>query len=61
MIRTFAVLFLAPLLAVTAPPAAAQGKYIEPPMFEAELKSGALPPVAKRLPETPLLVKAAAG
>ena len=61
MIRTFAVLLLAPLLAITAPPAAAQGKYIEPPMFEAELKSGALPPVAKRLPETPLLVKAAAG
>ena len=60
MTRSLALLFLASLLAVTAP-AAAQGKYIEPPMFDAQLKGGTLPPVAKRLPDTPLVVKAAAG
>jgi peptide/nickel transport system substrate-binding protein len=36
---------------------AAQGKSLEPPAFEAEIKAGTLPPLAKRLPEKPLLVK----
>jgi hypothetical protein len=33
------------------------GKLIEPPAFEAEVKAGKLPPIAKRLPENPLVVK----
>ena len=61
MIRPFAVLVLASFLAGVAPQAAAQGKFIEPPAFADELKAGKLPPAAKRLPETPLVVKFAAG
>jgi peptide/nickel transport system substrate-binding protein len=39
---------------------AAQGKSLEPPALEAEIKAGTLPPLAKRLPEKPLVVKPAA-
>ena len=60
MIKPFAVLVLAWFLAGVAPQAAAQGKFIEPPAFADELKTGKLPPAAKRLPETPLVVKFAA-
>jgi peptide/nickel transport system substrate-binding protein len=52
---------VAVLLAGIAPPAAAQAKFIEPPALEAEVKAGKLPPVAKRLPENPLVVKLAPG
>ncbi|OHC82361.1 MAG: peptide ABC transporter substrate-binding protein [Rhodospirillales bacterium RIFCSPLOWO2_12_FULL_67_15] len=61
MIRPFAVLLLASLLALAAPQAAAQGKFIEPPVFAEELKAGKLPPAARRVPETPLVVKFGAG
>jgi len=44
------------LLACTASLVGAQAKYIEPPAFEAEVKAGKLPPVAKRLPENPLVL-----
>jgi peptide/nickel transport system substrate-binding protein len=57
MIKTLALLFLACVPAA----AAAQAKYIEPPALEAEVKAGTLPPVAKRLPENPLVVKLPAG
>ncbi|HLX80515.1 MAG TPA: ABC transporter substrate-binding protein [Burkholderiales bacterium] len=60
MIRLLAALVLLPVLA-GAPPAAAQGKFIETPMFADEVKAGKLPPVAKRLPEAPLVVKFGAG
>ena len=43
------------------PPRGAQAKFIEPPALEAEVKAGKLPPVAKRLPENPLVVNLAAG
>jgi len=52
---------LAALLAGGAAAASAQTKYIEPPAFEADVKAGKLPPVAKRLPENPLVVKFPAG
>ena len=61
MIRNLLVPLLAALMAVAAAPAAAQAKFIEPPAFEAEVKAGKLPPVAKRLPENPLVVKLPAG
>jgi len=61
MIRTLAVLILVPLLASIAPQAAAQGKFIEPPMLAEQVKAGKLPPVAKRLPEVPLVAKPGAG
>ena len=61
MIRPLAVLILAPLLAGATPQTAAQGKFIEPPMFEEQLKAGKLQPAAKRLPEVPLVVKFATG
>ena len=41
--------------------AAAQGKFVEPPALEAEVKSGSLPPLAKRLPDNPLVVRLPAG
>ncbi|HEY6966228.1 MAG TPA: ABC transporter substrate-binding protein [Burkholderiales bacterium] len=41
--------------------AAAPAKLVEPPSLEAEVKAGTLAPVAKRLPETPLVVAAQAG
>jgi peptide/nickel transport system substrate-binding protein len=53
--------FLWLLLAAFSTCGAAQGKFIEPPAFAEELKAGKLPPVAKRLPETPLVAKLAAG
>jgi|CXWL01.1.fsa_nt_gi peptide/nickel transport system substrate-binding protein len=42
-------------------PAAAQDKFIEPPMFAEEIKAGKLPPVAKRLPGKPMVAKLGAG
>ena len=59
MNKMFALL-LAVLLA-GAGSAAAQGKFIEPPALEEEIKAGKLPPAAKRLPEKPLVVKLPAG
>jgi len=47
-------------LAITCIPGftLAQGmNYIDPPMFAEEIKSGKLPPAAKRMPENPLVVK----
>ena len=38
---------------------AAQGKGAEPPALEDEVKAGKLPPLAKRLPEKPLVAKMA--
>ena len=61
MIRSLAFLVLLSFLAGAAPPAAAQGKLIETPIFAEDVKAGKLPPVAKRLPETPLVVKFGAG
>jgi peptide/nickel transport system substrate-binding protein len=61
MIRTFALLLLGPALACAATAAGAQAKFIEPPALEAEVKAGKLPPVGKRLPETPLVVRLPAG
>jgi peptide/nickel transport system substrate-binding protein len=61
MIRSLAFLVLLAFLAGAAPPAAAQGKLIETPIFAEDVKAGKLPPVAKRLPETPLVVKFGAG
>ena len=61
MTRYLLALFAAPLLVLAATGAAAQSKFIEPPALEEEVKSGKLPPVAKRLPENPLLVKLPAG
>ncbi|HTP63347.1 MAG TPA: ABC transporter substrate-binding protein [Burkholderiales bacterium] len=52
---------LAALLAGAAATAAAQTKYLEPPALEADVKAGKLPPVAKRLPENPLVVKLPTG
>ena len=51
-------LLLALLLAGSA---AAQGKFIDPPSLAEEIKAGKLPPLAKRLPENPLVVKMPAG
>ncbi len=61
MIRMFAVLVLAQVLAGAAATVSAQAKYVEPPALEGEVKSGKLPPVARRLPENPLVVKLPAG
>ena len=61
MIRTLLPLLAAPLLVLAATGAVAQAKFIESPALEEEVKSGKLPPVEKRLPETPLVVKLAAG
>ncbi|MEO8142879.1 MAG: ABC transporter substrate-binding protein [Betaproteobacteria bacterium] len=59
--RSFALLLFPALFAGAALQAAAQEKYIEPPIFADEIKAGKLPPVAKRLPEVPLVVKFGAG
>jgi peptide/nickel transport system substrate-binding protein len=61
MMRSFALLLLPVVFAGAAPQAAAQGKFIEPPMFAEEIKAGKLPPAARRLPGTPLVVKPGAG
>jgi len=52
---------LGALLACAAASAAAQAKFIEPPALEAEVKAGKLPPIARRLPENPLVVRLPAG
>ena len=56
MTTSLIALALASLLA--AGQALAQAKFVEPPMFEDDVKAGRLPPVAKRLPETPLVALA---
>jgi peptide/nickel transport system substrate-binding protein len=61
MIRPLSVLVLASIVAGVAPQTAAQGKYIEPPVLAEAVAAGKLPPVAKRVPETPLVVKFPAG
>jgi peptide/nickel transport system substrate-binding protein len=61
MTRLFAFLILLPVFTGAALPAAAQGKFIEPPALADDVKAGKLPPVAKRLPDAPLVVKFAAG
>ncbi len=54
-IAAMAWLALAPAAGADAPaPAARAG---EPPMFAFDIASGALPPLAKRLPDVPLVVK----
>ncbi|HUK05641.1 MAG TPA: ABC transporter substrate-binding protein [Burkholderiales bacterium] len=59
MTRTLALLLAG--AAWTAAAAAAPAKLVEPPSLEAEVKAGTLPPIAKRLPENPLVVKLPAG
>ena len=49
------------VLALAAAPAAAQMKFADSPLHDAEVKAGKLPPVAKRLPEKPLVVALPAG
>ena len=61
MIRSFKLPLFAAFLCCLAPQALAQDKYIEPPLFAEEIKAGKLPPVAKRLPDAPLVVKLGAG
>jgi peptide/nickel transport system substrate-binding protein len=61
MIRSFTLRLLSVFLACAALQAAAQEKFIEPPVFAEDIKAGKLPPVAKRLPAVPLVVKAGAG
>jgi len=61
MTRKLFRLLVAALLACVACVAGAQAKFIEPPALEAEVKAGKLPPVAKRLPENPLVVNLAPG
>ena len=61
MMRWFVLLVLPVVLAGAAAQAAAQGKFIEPPVLAEQIKAGKLPPAAKRLPETPLVVKPGAG
>lgn len=59
MTRSIALVFL---LAAGAPLAVgAQHKLVEPPMLADEVKAGKLPPLAKRLPEVPLVVTMEAG
>jgi peptide/nickel transport system substrate-binding protein len=41
--------------------AAAQGKAVDPPVLEAEVKAGKLPPAAKRLPDAPRVLNAQPG
>ena len=61
MIRIFGPFIFGAALACAVATAGAQAKPIEPPALEAEVKAGKLPPVAKRLPENPLVVKLPAG
>jgi len=51
VIASVMAVFLVTAMAVT--PASANGPYVETPILEAKVASGALPPVAERLPETP--------
>jgi peptide/nickel transport system substrate-binding protein len=59
MTRTFLFLIAGATFAAAA--VAAPAKLVEPSSLEAEVKAGTLPPVAKRLPETPLVVTPQAG
>jgi len=61
MMRSLVQLFLPVALAGTVLQAAAQGKFIDPPVFAEQIKSGKLPPAAKRLPEKPLVFTPGAG
>ena len=61
MMRSLIWLLLPAVLAGAAAPAAAQERYLEPPMFADDIKAGKLPPALKRLPSPPLVAKAAAG
>jgi peptide/nickel transport system substrate-binding protein len=61
MRRAASASLLAALLAALSAGAAAQMKFVEPPELEAAVKEGRLPPVARRLPANPLVVKPAAG
>jgi peptide/nickel transport system substrate-binding protein len=61
MNKTFLSLLCGAALACASAAAGAQAKFLEPPMFEAEIKAGKLQPAAKRLPEKPLVVKLPAG
>ena len=61
MIRSIALLLFPAVFAGAAPQVLAQGKYIETPVFADEIKAGKLPPVVKRLPDSPLVVKFSAG
>ncbi|MEK6244297.1 MAG: ABC transporter substrate-binding protein [Pseudomonadota bacterium] len=61
MMRLFILLLLSIVFAGTVPQAAAQGKFVDPPVLAEEVKAGKLPPVAKRLPDTPLVAKLGAG
>jgi peptide/nickel transport system substrate-binding protein len=47
---------LAAVLGAVAAPARAAGKYIEVPFLAKRVKAGKLPPIEKRLPETPSVV-----
>lgn len=56
--KTIARLLLASLAAGAVTPAAVQAmKYVEPPALAEDVKAGKLPPVARRLPENPLVTK----
>jgi peptide/nickel transport system substrate-binding protein len=60
--KTIACILLGALAAAAAAGAAAQSaKYVEPPALAEDVKAGKLPPVAKRLPENPLVAKFDAG
>jgi peptide/nickel transport system substrate-binding protein len=61
MTRSIFAFLALPLLALASLGAAAQGKYLEPPALVDEVKAGRLPPVGKRLPDNPLVVKLGAG
>ena len=61
MTRKLFLPLVAALLACTASPAGAQAKFMEPPALEADVKVGKLPPVAKRLPDNPLVLNLPAG
>lgn len=56
-----ALALAAALAAAAAGPRAQPMKYIEPPALAEEVKAGRLPPVARRLPDTPLVVRFDAG
>jgi peptide/nickel transport system substrate-binding protein len=61
MMRTIVLFLLPAALAGAAPQALAQARFIEPPMFADDIKAGKLPPAARRLPETPLVVQPGPG
>lgn len=59
MTRAIALVFL--LAAGTPFTVCAQQRLVEPPMLADQVKAGKLPPLAKRLPEAPLVVRMEAG